>query len=194
MRRAAARRLVRARADQRGAAAVEFALLIVPFLLMMFALLEMGFQVFLASDFDTAVRNESRSMQIGAAQVQRLTQAQFRQRVCDRLSVAYDCNKIAVDVRVVSWWSSSIIETWEAPFAKYAQMKAPYRDNSQNEFCMGIDNKITLVRAMIEIPVFSGFWLPKKIKAGDEMVYAMVSNHLFRVEPYGGTATSGDCA
>jgi len=48
---------------------VEFALLIVPFLLMMFALLEMGFQVFLASDFDTAVRNESRAMQIGTAQV-----------------------------------------------------------------------------------------------------------------------------
>jgi Flp pilus assembly protein TadG len=173
---------------------VEFALLIVPFLLMMFALLEMGFQVFLASDFDTAVRNESRAMQIGTAQVQRLNSAQFRQRICDRLSVAYDCNKIAVDVRVLTWWSSAVAEAWDGDFEKYAHLKAPFADNSKNQFCMGVDNKITLVRAMIEIPVFSGFWLPKKIKAGDQMIYAMVSNHLFRVEPYGGTATSGDCA
>ena len=91
-------------------------------------------------------------------------------------------------------WNTTIIDWWTADNVSYAQMKAPDADNSKNQFCMGVDGKIVLVRAMIQIPVFSGFWLPKKIKAGDGTVYAMVSNHVFRVEPYGGTPVSGDCA
>lgn len=186
------RLLLRARRCENGATAIEFGILFLPFVMLMMALLEFGFQIFVASNFDNALRDEARRMQVGVSQAEGLSREQFRQRVCDRLAFPIDCARVGVDVRTMTSWAS-VLETWSMNGGSYRVLQPPSFNQDQNTFCMGTDNTIVLVRGAVEIPVFAGLWLPKRIPVGDSSVSAMVSNHLFRVEPYGAT-NPGGCA
>lgn len=99
-----ARRFVR---QQEGAAAVEFALVAVPFLALIFAILETALVFFAGQTLEAAVTDASRLLMTGQAQTANYTQADFKNAVCSRIYGLFDCaGGLYVDVKNYSSFSS----------------------------------------------------------------------------------------
>ncbi len=99
-RRGFAHRLLKAR---EGSAAVEFGMVALPFVLMMFAILELGMVFVTDSILENATIETSRLVRTGQASAQSMTAAQFKTTLCGRMSIfSTDCAaRATVDVRVI---------------------------------------------------------------------------------------------
>ncbi len=103
-RRASPRRFAR---HQRGAVAVEFALIMLPFLALMFAIMETALVFFADQTLETAVADSARLIMTGQAQTQSLTAATFKNAVCARIYGLFDCqNGVYVNVQTYSSFGS----------------------------------------------------------------------------------------
>lgn len=90
-----------------GAAAVEFAIVAVPFLALLFAVLETAIVFFAGQVLETATADSARLIMTGQAQKQNLSQAQFKAEVCKRVYGLFDCDGgIQVDVRTYTAFSA----------------------------------------------------------------------------------------
>jgi Flp pilus assembly protein TadG len=103
-RRASPRRFAR---NQRGAAAVEFGLILLPFLALMFGIMETALVFFADQTLETAVADSARLIMMGQAQTQSLTAATFKNAVCARIYGLFDCqNGVYVNVQTYSSFGS----------------------------------------------------------------------------------------
>lgn len=97
--------------DQSGAAAVEFALVVTPFLAMLFAIIESALVFFAGQVLETAVQDSARLILTGQAQTQNFTAAQFKTAVCARILGLFDCNGgLSIDVRSYPSFSNVTIQ------------------------------------------------------------------------------------
>jgi Flp pilus assembly protein TadG len=100
--------LRRFRRNENGAAAVEFAMVAVPFFAFMFAIIEAAMVFFAGQTLETATQDSARLILTGQAQTGGYSQAAFKQAVCSRIYALFDCNNgIFVDVK--SYPSASAI-------------------------------------------------------------------------------------
>ena len=97
----AARRFAR---QQDGAAAVEFALVALPFFALIFAILETALVFFAGQTLETAVSDAGRLIMTGQAQNAGFSQDDFKNAVCARLAGGlFDCtNGVYVNVKSYS--------------------------------------------------------------------------------------------
>src|ERR1700731_3956318 len=78
-------------ADRQGATAVEFSLVAVPFIGLLFGILQ-TFLVFFAQQLlETLVKQSSRLILTGQAQAQSLSPSQFASVVCSNLPILFNC-------------------------------------------------------------------------------------------------------
>jgi Flp pilus assembly protein TadG len=99
-RRASPRRFLR-RED--GAAAVEFGLILLPFVALMFAVIETALVFFADQTLETAVADSARLIMTGQAQNGSLDKTTFKNAVCSRIYGLFDCqNGVYVDVQTYS--------------------------------------------------------------------------------------------
>ncbi|ARQ02800.1 TadE/TadG family type IV pilus assembly protein [Pseudorhodoplanes sinuspersici] len=90
-----------------GAAAVEFAFVMVPFLMLMFAIMETALIFFAGQTLETAAANSGRLILTGQAQSQKFDAAKFKQEVCARVYALFDCEGgLIVDVRTYNSFAS----------------------------------------------------------------------------------------
>src|SRR3954454_7625312 len=93
----AARRLLR---RQDGAVAVEFGLVALPFLVLVFAILETAIIFFSGQALETAVADSARLILTGQAQTSGFDQAKFKTAVCQKVVALFDCAYgVYVDVK-----------------------------------------------------------------------------------------------
>jgi Flp pilus assembly protein TadG len=94
-------------ADSKGATAVEFALVAAPFLALLIALIQ-TFLVFFAQELlESVVRQSSRLVMTGQVKDQQMSQAVFKQKVCDQVVIFFTCNGLMVDLQVANSWSTA---------------------------------------------------------------------------------------
>src|SRR3954453_20236788 len=74
-----------------GAAAVEFAIVLAPFLAMLFAILETALVFFAGQTLETAAAESARLLLTGQAQTAGFTQTQFKEAVCAKIAGLFDC-------------------------------------------------------------------------------------------------------
>ncbi len=99
-RRASPRRFAR---RQDGAVAVEFGLILLPFIALLFGIMETALVFFADQTLETAVADSARLIMTGQAQNQSLTAATFKNAVCARIYGLFDCqNGIYVNVQTYS--------------------------------------------------------------------------------------------
>ncbi|WP_295175439.1 TadE/TadG family type IV pilus assembly protein [uncultured Brevundimonas sp.] len=100
--------MARPQRKREGAAAVEFAIVAIPFFLMIFSILELGVVFVLDSVLETATMESGRLIRTGQANEQQLTQEGFKSQICNRMIVfKSDCsNRLTVDVRVIPNFST----------------------------------------------------------------------------------------
>ncbi len=91
----------RFRGNQRGSAAVEFALVAPLFFALLFAIIATGMVFFASQSLETALQDSARTIMTGQAQINNLTKQSFKANiVCKYASVLFDCeNGIFVDVQ-----------------------------------------------------------------------------------------------
>jgi Flp pilus assembly protein TadG len=90
----------RLRRDERGAAMIEFALLLVPFFILLFGIIEVGLVTWGGLELDNATSDAARLVRTGQAQSGRFNETQLKQAVCDRVSLLFNCtSKLRLDVK-----------------------------------------------------------------------------------------------
>lgn len=91
--------LARWRADARGVTAIEFGMVAMPFLMMLFGIIGVGLYFFTTFTLENAVEQASRLLRTGQAQVAGYTAAQFKAKVCEFVPGHIDCDgKVKVNV------------------------------------------------------------------------------------------------
>ena len=90
-----------------GAAAVEFAMVAIPFFLMIFSILELGVVFILDSVLETATMESGRLIRTGQAEAKGFDKAAFKTELCNRMILfKNDCtSRATVDVRVIPAFS-----------------------------------------------------------------------------------------
>jgi hypothetical protein len=93
----------RSRAPREGTAAIEFAIVALPFFFVILAILELGIIFLVDSTMESAVQQASRLVRTGQAQGGAVSPAQFKTALCQGMSVFEgDCEaRATVDVRVI---------------------------------------------------------------------------------------------
>ena len=87
---------------QKGATAVEFALIATPFLMLLFGIFEVMMIFFVQTTLEAAIAEEARKIKTGQAQstTAPITQSQFKANVCARMMGLADCsNRLFVMVQ-----------------------------------------------------------------------------------------------
>jgi Flp pilus assembly protein TadG len=137
-------------ADSKGATAVEFALVAIPFLALIVALIQ-TFLVFFAQELlESVVQQSSRLILTGQVQSQQMTQSAFQQAVCNQIVILFNCNGLMVDVQVANTWSSANTSAPTLTFNAQGQVANAWQFNP------GSTGDIVVVRVMYQWPVFLG--------------------------------------
>ena len=170
------RRFARAR---RGSAAVEFALVLMPFFLLTFGLAEVAMIGFAQTSLDFGVSEVSRQIRTGQAQMGNVSEAQIRNELCDEINnfIVMGCDgNLFLDVRRFT----SFVDA-----SNNAQ--SPIQNNQFNGGGMGYQpgqpSDIVVVRAYYRWRVMTPLFEPvfQNVSGGERI---LVSTMMFRNEPY----------
>lgn len=99
----------RVRDDEAGFTAVEFAMVAMPFLMLLFGTIAVGLYFFVTFSLENAVEKASRLIRTGQAQTSSppMTTTQFKTMVCNEAPSFIDCtNKLRVNVAVATSFSA----------------------------------------------------------------------------------------
>ena len=174
------RRLCTFRRHEGGATVVEFGLISVPFLALLFAILETSIVFWTSQVVETAVADAARTIYTGQFQGQNASAtnavlaSEFKKRFCSRINALFQCTEssstVHVDVRVVTSTIPPVITNGAInPDAfRYETTKA---------------NDIVLVRVAVEYPVFSTLLNPNQanLSNGKRLIMGAAT---FRNEPF----------
>lgn len=89
--------LNRYKTDNKGATALEFGLLAAPFLMILFAIVELAVVFFLNSTLTHAMHESARDVRTGEFQASCGGAAEFKSAVCDKLAIG-SCSNLRIDV------------------------------------------------------------------------------------------------
>jgi Flp pilus assembly protein TadG len=93
---------------QEGSAAVEFAMVAMPFLMLTFAILETALVFFAGQTLQAAAAESGRLIMTGQAQQSGYSASDFKDQVCARVSGMFDCaNSMTIDVKKYSTFGSA---------------------------------------------------------------------------------------
>lgn len=160
-----------------GASALEFALVAVPFILLVLAVLEVGIVYFADFMLENAVAQGARLIRTGQAQNQNFDASKFKNEVCKNLSAPIDCSRLMLDVRHFSSFSNAGSDLTNPLDAN---------GNLKNNFSYdpGVGGDVVVVRGFYEFDLTAK--LPKEIglgnmSNGDRLLMATAA---FRNEPF----------
>ena len=162
--------------DDSGTAAVEFAIVAIPFFALIFAIFQVAL-VFLADQLlESAVNDASRLIRTGQTVTAGYTVAQFKAEVCSRLYFMFDCNKLVHAIQTPSSFGSINL----SPPA--VDPHTGLLTGTQN-YTNGTSATITVVRVYYQFPVLgSNFGLTLADQANGTRLLGAVA--AFRTEPY----------
>jgi len=132
--------------NQRGSAVVEFALVAPVFFGLLFAIIELAMVFFASQLLETVTQDSARQIMTGQAQTAAFTQAQFKNLVCSKITVMFDCvNGVSIDVQSYSAFSSVNISS---PIDASNNFVPP------NNYLPGGPGDIVVVRIFYQWPIF----------------------------------------
>jgi Flp pilus assembly protein TadG len=167
---------------QDGAVAVEFSLIAVPFLAIMFAIMETAVIFFAGQALETATSDSARLIMTGQAQTAGYDKAAFKNQVCARVYGLFNCQTgVVIDVQKFSNFGAVTL-------TRPVDANGNFTDNSG--YNPGGPGCITVVRLFYQWPVYlslGGFNL-SDLSGGKRLLAATAA---FRNEPY--ATSSGTC-
>ncbi|MBW8858714.1 MAG: pilus assembly protein [Caulobacter sp.] len=170
--------LLRFARDDDGAAAVEFAFVIIPFLILLFSIIELGLTFLVSITLENALMTVDRRIRTG--DMQATTSDQFRNAVCDQMSwLSSSCaSSITLDVRVLP---------------SFADTKDHLKQPTAQDICFdtGGPSSIMLVRGYYKWPLITP--LLQDAVAGSPGDRQVTFAAVFTNEPYSETPVPIKC-
>ncbi|TNC09272.1 pilus assembly protein [Methylobacterium terricola] len=175
-----------------GATAVEFALVGLPFLCLVAAIIETALAFFAGQVLDNAVSSASRQLYTGQFQAARASDPpppagkssqdvalqKFKEGLCNGRVTIFSCSALKIDVLAMSD---------SADFTPPSPIDAGSRSWRSSPTVFGTQyqnpgsNQIVIVQAAVEFPVFFGFLNPNTLANGKRVLQSTVA---FRTEPF----------
>ncbi len=175
------------RLDERGSAAIEFAIIAPIFFFLMFVIAETAL-IFIAEQvMDNAVFETARLIRTGQVQLADMSDADFKTEICNRMSVFIDCNSgnFYLDVKRYTTFSDMATQSSVSP------VKPDGTFNDPGSFQFGTPNQIVIVRAYYQWKtnkIFGNLSLSTPGLNGKRLIGSFAA---FCNEPY--QATTGGC-
>ncbi len=176
--------LRRLRRDESGTAAIELALVALPFFALLFAILEGGLVFWANQVLGTAVTDASRELYTGRFQ-QSIVSAppadrggRFKDAVCARIGGLFDCSTLKIDVRTYSSFPNGVPD----PIVTDQDGKRRLDPNFgvyQNPQA----SQITVVQAAVEYPVLVPLMGANRSNISSNK-RLLLSSAAFRTEPF----------
>jgi Flp pilus assembly protein TadG len=160
--------------DRKGSAAIEFAILALPFLVLIFAIVEIAIMFFVDSGLDAALHKTVRQVRVGAAKSGAWDITKFKASVCGELSYSFSC---AANLKV-----RAVVVTNMASVAKVNPIVGGALNVTEN-FNIGDSGDYVLVQAyltwdpVLKLYAFSGGRL-------SDGKYVLGAAELFKNEPF----------
>jgi Flp pilus assembly protein TadG len=172
--RASPRRFAR---HQRGAVAVEFGLILLPFLALMFGIMETALVFFADQTLQTAVADSARLIMTGQAQTQSLTAATFKDAVCARIYGLFNCEAgLYVNVQTYSSFGSI---TYTPPIDTSGNLKT-----TSFVYQPGGPGDIVVVQLFYQWPIYVSLMNLNNLSNMSSNNRLLVATAAFRNEPY----------
>jgi Flp pilus assembly protein TadG len=173
------RRFARFARKQDGAAAVEFALVALPFFALTFAILETALVFFANQTLQAAAADSGRLIMTGQAQTASYSASDFKTQVCNRIYGLFDCSGgMTVDVKTYTTFGS--VNTT-------APVSNGQFDSSKTGYTLGGPSCIQVVTLYYQWPVFLPMLSLSNLSGNNRLLQATA---VFKNEPYSG---SGSC-
>ena len=173
--------LRRWRRDESGTTAVEMAIVAVPFFMLMFGIIQLGYRFFAAEALETATAEGARTIMTGQAQRNAGigSASDFRDQVlCNparRLVPDFmDCTKIVVDVRQLTAFSDP----------SFGASAADLLMGGGGTYSPGGRNAIVVARDAYPLPAVAPGLIPGAVQINGEMKLPLLSTFVFRNEPF----------
>ena len=163
--------------DERAATAVEFAILVTPLVFLILASLQLSIIFFAGQCLQSAAITSGRQLMTGSAQQAGLTQAQYKQAVCNNAPVLFTCANLMVDVESATTFSST---STSAPTVTY---DVNHNVTNTWNYSTGGPGEIVVLHVMYNWPVVASPLLPGLANQsnGDRL---LVATSVFKIEPY----------
>jgi Flp pilus assembly protein TadG len=169
--------LKRLRSEQRGAALIEFAFVVGPFMALLVAVLQTSLTYFAQQNLETTAEKSVRQLLTGSAQNSNMTQAQFKALACTNLPAFMKCANLIVDVQVASNFSSANIGVPTLTYDSNGNISNTWG------YSPGVPGQITVARIMYIWDVSKGplgFDL-STMSSGKRL---LIATSVFKTEPY----------
>jgi Flp pilus assembly protein TadG len=178
-----------------GATAVEFALVMPLFMLILVEILQGGLYVLCYAAIEKATADASRSVMLGALTSTAATSDGFRtSMVCANLIAGLSCSNIVVSLQTTTLTGTG---TGYSKFvsADEKSLATIPMDNSQTQYCTGAPGTYGYIQVFYAVPVFSPVWiaLGNTTNFNGATVAFTRAAVAFRNEPFTTTSVSTGC-
>jgi Flp pilus assembly protein TadG len=165
--------------DDKGATAVEFALIAIPLVSLIFAALQTSIIFVFDQALQTATQKAARQLMTGSAQTSNLTKDQFKSIVCANLPSQFNCANLLVDVEA----SSSFSTVSTSPVTLTYNPDGTVSNAAALSYNPGNPGDIVIMRAMYDWPVLGG---PLGVGLANQPDGGrlMIATAVFKNEPY----------
>lgn len=160
--------------DKRGATAVEFALVAVPFTFLLIGIIEMSILFAASSNLHSATNDASRLVRTGQAQSSADPEQAFRDRLCQKVDVLLDCSRLQYEVVTMD------------DFSDFGSFEATYDDdgNLQSQgFNAGGSSDVVLIRVIYRYPLMVPL-VGTLLADGPGMTKLLIATVVLQTEPY----------
>jgi Flp pilus assembly protein TadG len=165
------------RQDRRGSTAVEFAMLALPFLSLVFAIFETSMVHMTSQVLQTAVTEASRKIMTGQAQKGNFKATDFKAEICKNVKAFFDCaNELQIDVQTFANFAAATVPP--------APIKNGRLDPSGFGYVPGGPNQIVVVRAAIEYKLVVPSMISNTMQNLDGSRLLIMASAAFKNEPY----------
>jgi Flp pilus assembly protein TadG len=170
--------------NDKGATAVEFSLVALPFFALMFAILETALAFFAQNYFEDTLARVARQVRTGQAQQSSLTADGFKTLLCAKLSPMFSCPAgVTLDIRTYTSFSDVNTNGLGIPVIPVGQPNAGNLDTTNTLFVLGKGGDIIRVRAYYAWPVFVNR-LGNNLATMPNGTHLIVATAAFRNEPF----------
>jgi Flp pilus assembly protein TadG len=98
---------IRSKLGEHGGISVEFAMIAPIFLLLLLAIFELGYMVFVQSVLDGSARDAARLIRTGQVQTNSNPQQDFQTLLCNEMAQFVGCSSLLYNVQTYSSWSAA---------------------------------------------------------------------------------------
>jgi Flp pilus assembly protein TadG len=161
---------------QDGAAAIEFGLVAVPFLAILFAIIETAFVFFAGQSLEFAVAQSGRLIMTGQADAAGYNQTTYKNAVCANVVALFDCqNKLFVSVQNYTKFANA---NTSPPYDSNGQL-----DTSKMVYQPGNPGDVVVVSFYYQWPIYVSL-LSNNLSNQNGKNRLLVATSVFRNEPY----------